>query len=352
MKKLHLQFGGKVTKELEQQYAQSKNWREGKFQNMVKTELEMSLSKIPGVIYKQLTNKGQRPDQDLPIIPFDEKAFLQPSEQAKFIWYGHSVIFMRMQGQNILIDPMLGPDTTPIAPFDNKRFSENTLDLIDAFPEIDLLLLTHDHYDHLDYASIEKLKSKTKRYFVALGLKRHLLRWGVKEELITEFDWWNDARLEGIQITFTPTRHFSGRGLTDRAKCLWGGWAFKTEKENIWFSGDGGYGEHFKTVGERLGPFDFAFMECGQYNEDWRPIHLFPDESVDAAIDAQVKKIMPVHWAGFALSYYHTWTDPAEEFVQAVKEKEIDYCLPLLGQLFTVEDKLREEWWRAFKTHS
>ena len=171
---------------------------------------------------------------------------------------------MRMNEQTLLIDPMLGGNTTPIAPIANKRFSENTLQLIDGFPEIDLLLLTHDHYDHLDFDSIQKLKHKTQKYFVALGIKRHLVRWGVAPDLITEFDWWDNQSFENINITFTPTRHFSGRGLTDRNKSLWGGWAFENKNENIWFSGDGGYGQHFKEVGKRLGPFDFGFMECGQ----------------------------------------------------------------------------------------
>ncbi len=347
MKNFHLQFGGKVTKELQSQYEESENWKDGKFQNLEETEMDISFWKLPEVIYKQLTKEDQKPKATLPIIPFDKSAFLAPADQAKFIWYGHSVVLMRLNGQTILIDPMLGSNTTPIAPISNTRFSKNSLSLIDSFPEIDLILLTHDHYDHLDYDSIQLLKHKTKKYYVALGLKRHLVRWGVEADLITEFDWWNDAMLEDIQITFTPTRHFSGRGLTDRAKCLWGGWVFKTEKENIWFSGDGGYGQHFKTIGERFGPFDFAFMECGQYNDDWRPIHMFPDECVQAALDAQVKKAMPVHWAGFSLSYQHTWTDPAEEFVQFSKEKELTYLLPPLGKLFTYTDTIQEKWWRS-----
>jgi L-ascorbate metabolism protein UlaG (beta-lactamase superfamily) len=345
MKNFNLQFGGKVSKELENQYEQSENWRDGKFQNLEKTDMDISLGKIPGVIYKQLTKEGQKPKANLPIIPFDEPAFLAPSDKAKFIWYAHSVVLMRMNEKTILIDPMLGANTTPIAPFPNKRFSENSLALIDSFPEIDLILLTHDHYDHLDFDSIQKLKHKCKKYYVALGLKRHLIRWGVDGDLITEFDWFNDQVFEGIRITFTPTRHFSGRGLSDRAKCLWGGWVFKTEEENIWFSGDGGYGDHFKEIGDQFGPFDFAFMECGQYNDDWRPIHMFPDESVQAALDAKVMKGMPVHWGGFSLSYQHTWAEPAEDFVKFSKEKSFDYLLPEIGQLFSYTDIIQEQWW-------
>lgn len=343
------QFGGKANKQLLERYKQSPNWRNGSFQNLEETDLNESLWKIPGIIYKQLTQSREKePSQPLPVLPFDKTTFLKPSSTSKFIWYGHSAVLMNINNQNILIDPMLGPDTTPIAPIPTKRFSEDTLSLIDGFPEIDLLLLTHDHYDHLDYASIQKLKSKTKKYFVALGVKRHLVSWDVSAELITEFDWWDSTIFEGIEITFTPTRHFSGRGLTDRMKCLWGGWAFKTEEENIWFSGDGGYGEHFKEVGRRLGPFDFAFMECGQYNEDWRPIHLFPDECVWAAIDAGAKKAMPVHWGGFALSYQHTWKEPVEDFIKAAVENSLAYAVPALGKTFDVTSEELERWWENY----
>jgi L-ascorbate metabolism protein UlaG (beta-lactamase superfamily) len=347
MKKFLQQFGGKITNEHKAQYAASDNWRDGIFQNLQETSMDIPLKKIPGVIYKQITKKGQKPETPLPIAPFDKEGFLAPSDQAKLVWYGHSVVLMRMSGKTILIDPMLGRNTTPIAPFATKRFSENSLSKIDDFPEIDLMLITHDHYDHLDFDSIRKLKAKTKRYFVALGVKRHLVQWGVEANLITEFDWWENAPFEDIHIAFTPTRHFSGRGLRDRAKCLWGGWVLKTANESIWFSGDGGYGDHFKDIGKRFGSFDFAFMECGQYNDDWKPIHMFPDESVQAALDGQVKKAMPVHWGGFPLSYQHSWTEPADEFVKFAIEMELDYLLPPLGQLFTYTDALQETWWHS-----
>ena len=340
------QFGGKATNELIARYEQSSNWKNGSFQNLEHTELMAGLSKMPGIIYKQLTRRnGREPQKPLPVLPFDKSSFLAESQSSKFIWYGHSAVMMRMSNKTLLIDPMLGPDTTPIAPIPTKRFSENTLSLIDDFPVLDLVLLTHDHYDHLDFASIQKLKYKTKKFFVALGIKRHLVRWGIAPDIIVEFDWWNHHKLGDISVTFTPTRHFSGRGLTDRSKTLWGGWAFKNNLEKIWFSGDGGYGNHFKEVGKRLGPFDFAFMECGQYNEDWRPVHLFPDESVQAAIDAGAKKAMPVHWAGFALSYQHTWEQPAEDFVSAAIEKNMDYSTPALGEIFNSSSAEKNLWW-------
>jgi L-ascorbate metabolism protein UlaG (beta-lactamase superfamily) len=345
-----IQFGGKITQELLERYALSPNWRDGSFQNLEATTMSMSPFKIPQIIYKQFTNRADKaPKVPLPIAPLDVAAFLAPSTRGKFVWYGHSVVLMRMLGKTLLIDPMFGPDAAPIAPFAAKRFSENTLDLIDQLPEIDLVLLTHDHYDHLDYASIQKLAGKVKQYFVALGVKRHLVRWGIPDELITEFDWWDQQTFGEMVIHYTPTRHFSGRGLTDRMKSLWGGWVFHLPEEKIWFSGDGGYGQHFKEIGQRLGPFDFAFMENGQYNEDWRPIHLFPDECVQAAIDAKVKKAMPVHWAGFALSYQHRWFEPAVAFKQFAETRGLDYALPTLGTIFSAADVLQEAWWEAYR---
>jgi L-ascorbate metabolism protein UlaG (beta-lactamase superfamily) len=191
------------------------------------------------------------------------------------------------------------------------------------------------------------LASKTSRYSVALGVGRHLIRWGIPANLITEFDWWDSVEFEDIEITFTPTRHFSGRGFTDRAKSLWGGWSFHTPLEKIYFSGDGGYGDHFQEIGQRLGPFDFGLMECGQYNELWNQIHMFPEESVRAAIDAGVKYGMPVHWAGFALAQHH-WTDPASRFVAAAKASSLPVIMPSLGQLFSITDEVSAPWWDAF----
>ena len=344
------QFGGKVTNELVQQYAQSKHWENGRFHNLEQTDMSMELRKLPSMIRKQLSNSQQRtPASPLPIQAFDKNQFLSQNDKAKFIWYGHAVVLMRISGKTLLIDPMLGDDTTPIAPTKSKRFSENTLDLIEAFPVIDLVLFTHDHYDHLDYDSIQKLKGKVKHYFVALGVKRHLVRWGISADNITEFDWWETRNLEEIAITFTPTRHFSGRGLTDRFKSLWGGWAFETIHEKILFSGDGGYGQHFKDIGNKFGGFDFAFMECGQYNDDWHEIHLFPKESVQAGIDVKANKIMPFHWAGFNLSYQHTWTEPVEEFTESAMYKGIDYATPTLGKIFDTAAIEKDKWWLNYK---
>lgn len=285
------------------------------------------------------------PNKDLPLLAFQREDFLAPSNQAKFVWFGHSALLMRLQGQTICIDPMLGPDASPVAPTKIKRFTANVLEVSREIPDIDVLVISHDHYDHLDMVSILQLLPKVKKAFVALGVKRHLVSWGMKADIIEEFDWWQERMHRDIRITFTPTRHFSGRGLTSIARCLWGGWVFETEKQKIWFSGDGGYGQHFKEIGRRFGSFDFAFMECGQYCPDWAQIHLFPEESVQAALDAGVQKAMPVHWGGFNLSYHHGWTDPADEFVKYAETSSLLFMTPKIGELFTTNSPT-EFWWR------
>ncbi len=339
------QFGGKLTPELKTKYSKSQQWNGKKFENLEETKLEFSFLDVPKLLYEQFWKTENRsPSQSLPIMAFDKEDFLAPSENMKFIWYAHSVILLRINNKTLLIDPMLGPNASPIAPFSTTRFSENSLDIIDELPEIDLVLFTHDHYDHVDLDSVLKLMPKTREYYVGLGVGRHLEKWGIESSKIKEFDWWKSSNFEGIEITYTPTRHFSGRGLTDREKSLWGGWVFKTSSESIYFSGDGGYGKHFKEIGEKLGPFDFGFMECGQYNERWRMIHMFPDESVQAAIDTHTEKIIPVHWAGFALAL-HTWTDPVLKFMKAAQQQNQDFITPKIGQLVDYKNHISSNWW-------
>ncbi|MEQ8713045.1 MAG: MBL fold metallo-hydrolase [Cyclobacteriaceae bacterium] len=343
------QFGVKATKEQISRYAQSPNWRDGKFQNLEETTMSINFQTLPKLLYKQFCERKERePKRLIPVVPFNKESFLAPSDKAKVIWYGHSAVLMRINNKTLLIDPMLGPNASPIAPFATKRYSENTLALIDDFPTIDLLLLTHDHYDHLDLDSFKKLLPKVDKYFVALGTARHLIGWGADESKITEFDWWDDQEFEDIAVTFTPSRHFSGRGLTDRAKSLWGGWVFKTKTENIYWSGDGGYGDHFREVGDRLGPFDFGMMECGQYDENWHQIHMYPEEAVQAALDAGVKKVMAVHWAGFALAQ-HRWKDPIERFTAEAKDKKLNVLTPQIGEQFHYDDKTDSHWWEKFE---
>ncbi len=174
------QFGGKVRKTDLEKLERSKNWKNGKFENLIETKMDMSLGKIPKLLKDNIKGKSKRiPQSNLPILPFDLEKFERDSGEPTFVWYGHSVCLIRINGKNLLIDPMLGPDAAPIAPFASKRFSANSLDIIDNLPEIDAVLMTHDHYDHLDLDSIKKLRPLVKTWFVGLGISRHLEKWKI-----------------------------------------------------------------------------------------------------------------------------------------------------------------------------
>ena len=327
------QFGGPFRKEHADKYKRSPYWDGKKFNNLETTTMDVNLASAPAMLRERNRGKALRtPKEPLPVIPFNGGDFVEAIDVPRFIWYGHSVLLMRLGGKNLLIDPMFGPDASPIAPFSTKRFSENTLDLIDELPNLDAILLTHDHYDHLDLASIKKLRNKTRHWIVALGVGRHLVKWGVDSSSINELDWWEQLKFEGIAITATPARHFSGRGPFDRAKSLWCGFAFKTKTHAIYWSGDGGYGAHFEEVGQRLGPFDWAFLECGQYNPRWHQIHMYPEEAVLAARDAGAKVATPVHWGGFSLAM-HPWKEPVERFVAEAEKLGQRYLVPQLGEI-------------------
>lgn len=341
---LNPQFGGKVEEKDLLKYQLSPNWKKGKFTNLEKTSINITAKTLPGLLREQVRKAPERqPEKALKVLPFDAIKFAK-NDKPKFIWYGHSVLLLQIGKKNLLIDPMFGADASPIGPVRTKRFSENTLEIIDKLPKIDAVLITHDHYDHLDLASIDKLKTKVDTFLVSLGLGRHLERWGIAADNIKSFDWWDHLFFEGIEITFTPTRHFTGRGVTDRAKSLWGGWVFKTENHSVYWSGDGGYGKHFQTIGEKLGPFDIAFMECGQYNKNWHQIHLYPEESVQAALDANAQIVVPVHWAGFKLAL-HSWKQPVERFVAAAQSKKQTVFTPKIGEIVSFTENYENELW-------
>lgn len=343
--RVHKQFGQHPSTVHKEQYASSKQWNGKKFANQSVTKMSLSFQHIPGLIRENMGNrKVKTPEQPLPLIPFDVDSWNNLPEQAKYVWFGHSAVLLQLNGKNILIDPMLGSDTSPIAPFPTKRFSQNTLEIIDQLPEIDLILLTHDHYDHLDLASIQKLKEKTRLFYVALGVDRHLISWGISPDKISVFDWWDSALFEGIDITFTPSRHFSGRGILDREKSLWGGWVLKTLHQAIYWTGDSGYDQHFKTVGEQLGPFDIVFVECGQYHKLWSVIHMMPEESVQAVEDSQAKMSVPVHWGAFSLAP-HAWKNPIERFVKAAQQQNVPFQTPQLGEIMHIGKQASTSFW-------
>jgi len=323
----------------------SPNFLNGAFKNSEKTlqNTGFKWSTIP-----KFFNDGNNkiPSKELPIEKLTKSYFENEPKQPRITWFGHSATFIEMEGLNIFIDPMLGDVPAPSPFLGSKRFQKELPIAIDSLPKIDVVLISHDHYDHLDYGSIVKLKDKVDEFYVPLGIKAHLTSWGVDATKITEFDWWENINFKGVEFISAPARHFSGRGITNRNSTLWCSWVLKSDNSNIFFSGDSGYGKHFKEIGEKYGPFDFAMVECGQYNEQWSQIHMTPEETIQASIDVQSKLIMPIHWGSFKLAL-HTWDDPIIRATKKAKELNVKITTPKIGEAIVLNgDKFpSEDWW-------
>lgn len=347
--RFHPIFGGAFDANQNLKYSSSPNFKHGRFRNIVRANIDVNIATLPGLLKERNSNrKNLKPQINLPIIPFDKEKFLS-GDQPKFIWYGHSTLVLRVDGLTILIDAMYGNDVTPMIPFSNKRYSKGVSSIIDKLPPIDILLITHDHYDHLDYQSIKKLRDKVTKVYMPLGVARHFKKWGYDNDKIQELDWWDSFRLQDVQFTFSPSRHYGGRRLSDRAKSLWGGWIIQSDSISIYHSGDGGYDNGFKEVGEKYGPIDWCFVECGQYNKLWRDNHMFPEDSVRASSDALAKVSVPMHWGGFTLAM-HLWKEPVQEFLKFASQTEVQPCCPRLGEIVEFgKEPLSNNWFEEFE---
>lgn len=337
------QFGKVPEGERLGEIKESPNYADEGFQNLVETSMDMGFRDVVKVTYAFFAGgSGRTPAKPIP-VRFDSEQD-QVDSLAYITWYGHSAILLEMDGRRLLLDPMLGPASSPV-PFMTKRFPYEAPIPLDDIKSIDAVLISHDHYDHLDYPSILKLKEHVGKFYTALGVGEHLKRWGVESDKIVELDWWQDAELGSLRFTAAPARHFSGRGF-DRNKTQWASWVIEGATQKIYFSGDGGYAEHFKEIGEKFGPFDFAMMECGQYNELWSQIHMMPEESVQAALDVKAQRMMPIHWGGFNLAL-HTWTDPIERVKEEANSKGIPLYHPYVGERFSINQEVgKAEWWK------
>jgi len=342
------EFGGKILESKEKEYSKSVNYSEGKFKLTVPISTSEDRWKSIWKFFKSKLNK--KPLSPINPVPVDSLELVNYEQKAtKLIWFGHSTFLIQMQGLNILLDPMFGEYPAPLPIPSLKRFSEDLPISVGELPYIDLVVFSHDHYDHLDYKSVVQLKDKVGAYYVPLGVGAHLNSWGVNKDRITEMDWWDESIHGNLKLVCTPAQHFSGRGLFDQAKTLWASWVIKSDKETIYFSGDGGYGKHFKEIGNKYGPFDISLMECGQYDKDWANIHMFPEQTVQATHDLRSNLMMPIHWGGFKLAN-HSWIDPIERVVAEAKKIEVNIITPQIGEAIYLNERFTNNfWWRKYK---
>ncbi|WP_240633474.1 MBL fold metallo-hydrolase [Paenibacillus montanisoli] len=326
------------------------NRHKNKFTNSIPTTMDMSLKSIISMLRDQLKPvPNRKPSKAIPYLKLALADQPQP-EGIQVTWFGHSAFLLEIEGKRLLFDPMFGdaPSPPPGSYFTGKRFSGGLPLAAADFPAIDAVIQSHDHFDHLHEGTVRKLKDKAGRFIVPLGVGKRLRKWGVDPAKIAELDWGDELHLAGLTLACMPARHFSGRGLFDRNSTLWCSWAVLGKKSRAFFSGDGGYGPHFKEIGAKYGPFDVTLMECGQYDERWAAIHMMPEETVQAHLDVQGDLLIPVHWGAFMLAY-HAWTDPVERAVKAAQAKGVRIATPQIGETVSVGrdvDHPAAPWWR------
>lgn len=338
-------FGAQPSMEKRRVYEKYDNFEKGKFNNILPP---FTVVETDNFVDESVHPRDTRePSIELPIVPLSKGFFEQKIDAPRITWFGHSTLLIEIEGKNILVDPMFGEAASPLLTVGARRFKPGLPLAIQDLPPIDLVLMTHDHYDHLDYESILAIKDKVREFFVPMGMYAHLERWGVDTKRIREFNWKEETQFGNIRLIFTPTHHYSGRALTDRYASLWGGWIFQTPTHNIYLSGDGGYGPHFAAIGEEYGPFDFAMIECGQYSRFWKHNHLFPEQSALVGQEVGADILMPIHWAGFALAM-HSWDDPIKRFLEEASNLGIPVTTPRIGEPIILDETTplpSSHWW-------
>lgn len=297
-----------------------------------------------GIMKQMFIDRVSKGPTDMPQTKPDLAEFLKPAPHLKFIWFGHSTLLFNLDGKTVLIDPVFSDYAFSMDLF-VKRFQAPVLSLAEL-PKIDLILISHDHYDHLDEKTMKFFADKETRFLMPTGVGSHLVEWGISRERITELEWDQNATEFGIKITATPAQHFSGRSLFDKNKTLWASWVIQGQNDRIFYSGDSGYAEHFREIGNTYGPFDITFIENGQYNERWLDVHMLPEETIQAHLDLKGKIFVPVHWGMFALAL-HPWQEPVEKTRALALEKGIPYMSPMLGQMIDISEKNETiAWWK------
>lgn len=342
-------FGANPFQRQTRVYKSSPNYRRGRFVNTKPARGKASGSIIFCILKGRVKNRSQlRPPRPLKVDRLN-RSYLS-DQRSQVIWLGHSTLLLRIAGQLLLLDPMLGPIASPLPPLGSHRYTKKLPVNIDNLPFIDAVLVSHDHYDHLDYGTIRKLRNRVGQFFVPLGVGRHLERWGIPSAKIKECNWWDEVECGPLRLACTPARHFSGRTITGRNSTLWCSWVINGPEARVFFSGDGGYGPHFKEIGDKYGPFDLTLMECGQYDRLWAAIHMTPEQTVQAHMDLRGQVLLPIHWAAFTLAL-HSWTEPIQRVTRAATRQNQQVTTPRIGQPVFLGDPdyPRTAWWREYK---
>ncbi len=341
-------FGGSITGERLARAQASPQYRGGHFENVIPKTPRTTAQSLAYLKLQMLGEEVRTPPPPCPpVVRLDREDLSKPvTPGLRAIWFGHASVYLEVDGARIMLDPMLSEYASPLARVGPKRFHPPPLAL-EALPKMDAVLISHDHYDHLDMETTRHLAKVGSHFIVPLGIGAHLERWGVPASQVTELDWWQSADIRGVKFTSAPVRHYSGRGLRDGNATLWSSWSIAGPAHRVYFSGDTGFGEHFREIGERLGPFDLSLLKIGSYGpgQNWLDIHMDPEQAVEAHILLKAKRLLPVHWGTFNLAF-HAWDEPIKRALAAARTRGADIVTPRVGEVFAADAAFTSvNWW-------
>jgi L-ascorbate metabolism protein UlaG (beta-lactamase superfamily) len=338
--------GGRATAARLETMKTSPQWNDGRFRNQ--------LPRQDAPLLKSLTQWARgaehtAPDRPPPIESRTGAVWPTPPPAGlSLTWLGHSTTLVEIDGHRLLLDPVWSERASPVSWAGPKRFHPPPLPL-SALPPLDAVVISHDHYDHLDHRTIVSLRDRVPLFVVPLGVGAHLERWGVSASRIVELDWWAETSIGALTLTATPARHFSGRSLamSDRDATLWAGWAIRGPAHRVYFSGDTAMFPEFSEIGRRLGPFDASLIEVGAYDALWADVHLGPEQAIEAHRLVRGGVLIPVHWGTFDLAM-HPWTEPVERLLVAASRAGTRVAIPKPGQTVTPTGPPPiTRWWPA-----
>ncbi len=345
------QFGGKLEGDRLARARANPQYRADRFVNPVPPAKYRPVDVWNLIDGQFLGNEVRVPPGPIPVqaVAPDALRAVPASPSLRAFWIGHASVYVEIDGLRLLIDPVFSEYASPfdIGP---RRFHPPPLSL-DELPPIDAVLITHDHYDHLDMRTVQHLSRRGAAFLVPLGIGAHLQAWGVPDAQLREFEWWQEHVLRGVRLISTPTRHYSGRRLTDANATLWTSWSVIGARHRFYVSGDTGYSDHFRAIGERFGPFDLSFIKIGAYGPGapWLDIHMSAEDAVRAHRELRARRLFPVHWGTFNLAF-HAWDEPIKRTLAAAQASQVELLTPRVGQMVDADQPLAvNPWWEAVR---
>jgi L-ascorbate metabolism protein UlaG (beta-lactamase superfamily) len=329
-------------------YDASPAWSGGRFRNVAPGSGKAGFAEVGRMFWSHRKDR-RKPREPLPVVLVRADVLGgPPAQQLQVTWLGHSTALIEIDGLRLLTDPVLSARASPVPFAGPKRFTPPAL-TVAQLPPIDAVILSHDHYDHLDRETVLELADRVGHFYTTLGVGQRLIGWGIAAERVTELDWWQEASFGPLTLAATPAQHFSGRGLRDGNATLWASWVVLGTRERLFFSGDTGMHAGFAQIGERYGPFDLTLIECGAYHALWPDVHMQPEQSLAAHQLVRGRTMMPVHWGTFDLAI-HRWDEPAERIRALAAQQGVRLVQPRPGETVRPDSALQAPWWRAYES--